>query len=312
MPLNEAHFGGLFYVMKYNKPPLSINNQVVKLISKGLTINNTAQTKAFLKNVNYYRLSCYFIPFYKKRTSKFRKSSTFKQISELYQFDNELRNVLFKSMQQIEIAIRSRVINKYSNKYGSHWYTNSKLFKEFKSYSIFQSASFKVIDDNRKKEKFINHYMSKYNDPPTPANWMIIELLTFGQLSRLYKSLINNKIKKDIAKDFGITELVMESWLHTLNYTRNICAHHIRLWNRDFRISPKNPRRVRFQFLNNTQGFRHDKTYFCATVIIYLLKRINRSSKEADDLIQLFDKCSPGMRADMGFPTNYKTEPLWN
>ncbi|WP_438590204.1 Abi family protein [Duncaniella muris] len=26
------------------------------------------------------------------------------------------------------------------------------------------------------------------------------------------------------------------SWLHTINYVRNICAHHARLWNRDFNI----------------------------------------------------------------------------
>lgn len=312
MPLFDAHFGGLFFAMKYRKEPLSINNQVVKLKSKGLNFPNTAFARRFLQNINYYRLSCYFIPFYKKRTKKFLNKTTFEQIASLYNLDSELRSLLFNSIQQIEIAIRSRIINKYSNQYGAHWYLNSKLFKDFNDYSSFQVKTLKVISDNQKKEKFINHYMTKYDDPPTPANWMIIELLTLGQLSQLYKSLRNDGTKKDIAKDFGITELVLESWLHNINYIRNICAHHIRLWNRDIRISPKNPKRVEFQFLNNTHGFRHDKIYFSISIMIYLLKRIALGDSEINSIIKYIDSCSFQERKSMGFPDNYKTEPLWN
>jgi len=303
---------GFFFAMKYQKPPLSINSQVVKLQAKGLIFSSTALAKKFLKNVNYYRLSCYFIPFYKKKSKKFLKNTSFDQIKNLYILDNKLRGILFNSIQQIEVAIRSRVINKYSNKYGAHWYLNSKLFKEFKDYSSFQGKAFKVVSDNQKKEKFINHYMSKYDDPPTPANWMIIELLTIGQLSQLYKSLRDDKTKKDIAKDFGVTELVLESWLHNVNYIRNICAHHIRLWNRDLRISPKNPRRISFQFLNSTHGFRHDKIYFSISIMIYLLRRISSGNDETSSIITFADSLTVEERESMGFPDNYKNEPLWN
>ena len=54
MPLFDAHFGGLFFAMKYRKEPLSINNQVVKLKSKGLNFPNTAFARRFLQNINYY------------------------------------------------------------------------------------------------------------------------------------------------------------------------------------------------------------------------------------------------------------------
>ncbi len=312
MPLFDAHFGELFFAMKYKKPPLSISNQIVKLQAKGLIISYTALAKKFLKNVNYYRLSCYFIPFYKKSSKKFLKNTNFDQIRNLYDLDNNLRSLLFNSIQQIEIAIKSRVINNYSNSYGTHWYLNSKLFKEFKDYSSFQGKAFKVISDNQKKEKFIKHYMAKYNEPPTPANWMIIELLTLGQLSQLYKSLRDDKIKKDIAMDFGITELVLESWLHNINYIRNICAHHIRLWNRNLRISAKNPRRVSFQFLDKTDGFRHDKIYFSISIMLYLLKRIGLNNGETNSIIAFADGLSIEERRNMGFPDTYKAEPLWN
>lgn len=298
--------------MKYNKPPLSINNQIVKLKSKGLNFLKLSSAKKFLTNINYYRLSSYFFPFYKKRSRKFKKSTTFSQISELYEFDNKLRSIIFESIQKIEISIRSRLINNYSIKYGSHWYTKLKLFKEYKDFTSFQSKALKAIDENGKKEKFITHYTSKYDEPSMPANWMIIELMTFGQLSQLYKSLRNDKTKKNIAKDFGVTELVLESWLHNINYTRNICAHHIRLWNRNLRITPKNPRRVNYQFLNNKTGFSHDKLYFTLSILIYLLKRIEVAGIQANMINEFIANCPESYRQNMGFPDNYKDEPLWN
>ncbi len=298
--------------MKYQKPPLSINNQIVRLKSKGLTIHELAKAKSTLRTVNYYRLSSYFIPFYKIRTSKFRKNTTFQQISELYDFDNQLRWILFGAIQKIEIGIRAQLINEYSNSYGSHWFSQVNLFKDFNDFSSFQSKAYKIIADNRNKEKFISHYMAKYNDPPIPANWMIVELLTFGQMSRLYKSLRDDRTKKDIATKFGVTEKVLESWLHNLNYIRNITAHHIRLWNRDLRITPMNPRRIRYQFLNSRGASSHQKLYFTLSVIIYLLKRFDPNCNIARQILDLFGNTTSTITNQMGFPQNYKIEPLWN
>ncbi len=37
----------------------------------------------------------------------------------------------------------------------------------------------------------------------------------------------------NISKDcFGIDEKILSSWIYTLVYIRNLCAHHSRIWNR--------------------------------------------------------------------------------
>jgi abortive infection bacteriophage resistance protein len=49
--------------------------------------------------------------------------------------------------------------------------------------------------------------------------------------------------KERVAARFGVPQWdVMESWLRTLNYVRNVVAHHSRLWNRNVIDQPKLPR----------------------------------------------------------------------
>ncbi|VEI48268.1 abortive infection bacteriophage resistance protein [Actinobacillus equuli] len=85
---------------------------------------------------------------------------------------------------------------------------------------------------------------------------MMIEMLTWGELSHLYAGL-SEKHQKPIAKNLGVQAPILESWLKVLNDVRNICAHHSRLWNREFGRIIKT-QRVKYQMalsaisLNNT------------------------------------------------------------
>lgn len=58
--------------------------------------------------------------------------------------------------------------------------------------------------------------------------WMACELMTFGGTLTLFRHA-DVDFKRHIAHDFGVADKVLESWLVTLNFIRNICAHHGRL-----------------------------------------------------------------------------------
>ncbi len=88
-------------------------------------------------------------------------------------------------------------------------------------------------------EIFIKHYKNKYSYPENPPSWMCVEIMYFSQISKIFQNLKSREDRNDIAQDYGLPESIFESWLHTINYVRNICAHHSRLWNRDFQIVPK-------------------------------------------------------------------------
>ncbi len=68
---------------------------------------------------------------------------------------------------------------------------------------------------------------------------MIIECLSFGRCTSLFRNLSKLADKKLICEIFDYHPRVIESCLESLRYTRNLCAHHARLWNRWFVFSPK-------------------------------------------------------------------------
>ena len=93
------------------------------------------------------------------------------------------------------------------------------------------------------------------NEPQSasmPPSWMMFEFSSFGILSSLYSNLLPGKGRRDIANYFGLSDSVLESWLHSIVYLRNICAHHSRLWNKEMRIQPIIPRNPRNQFIIQT------------------------------------------------------------
>ena len=116
--------------MKYNKPPLTIKDQINLLKSRGLSISDESAAEAFLSRVSYYRFSAYLLPFQLKDGSHtFKPNSTFEKAYKTYLFDRELRHIVFNAIEKIEIALRARLINIFSLVFGGFWYSDSSLFE---------------------------------------------------------------------------------------------------------------------------------------------------------------------------------------
>src|SRR5258708_18778306 len=104
-------------------------------------------------------------------------------------------------------------------KNGSHWYTDHKHFQKRDLYDqIIEEIRHYCRDSH---EKFIKSYKYNYDDPDLPPIWMVMETLTFGQISRLYDNLIDSDEKKEIAWVYGVVPNLFESWLRSINFVRN-------------------------------------------------------------------------------------------
>ncbi len=278
-----------------------------------------------MQQISYYRFSAYFLP-YQQVKNTFNAGVDIDQIIDNYKFDRELRLLVFDCIERIEIAIRSQMIHVLAHNYkSSHWqdmqhvfcnpYTNKNNGNQVDPFSDIQ----KIIRQNcstKNPEVFIKHYIATYDTPQNPPSWMCLELLTIGELSRLYCGLNKSKDKQEIADFFGLHHTVFASWLHTLTYVRNICAHHGRLWNREFAIKPEillKPKRqwVKSEYNNNQRTF-----YFICT-LKYLLIAANPNNHLKSKLDTLFLKYSNIPIRFMGIPSangvlfNWKDEPLW-
>ncbi|MHC1728647.1 MAG: Abi family protein [Syntrophobacteraceae bacterium] len=289
------------------KPALDVDAQIKLLNERGLLVTDHAKARHYLRFVGYYRLSGYFRAFYVKSSNSnghtFKPGTTFRDVLNVYIFDRELRLLVMDAIERIEVAFRACLSNTLCIRHGAHWFLEKVHFTD----EIMHS---KLIEDfkreiNRSKEVFIKHYQEAYCHPELPPGWMVVEVIPLGTLSFLFKNLASGQIRKEICRPFQIDHKVIESWLHTLSYLRNICAHHSRLWNRRFSIKPAVLRPLK-------QQMRKNDTFYAQAVILYFLMRIIADgSKWQVRLAALLEKHNYINPPAMGFPDSWKDDPFW-
>ncbi len=302
----------------YTKKALSYAGQLQQLKNRGLIIANEPKALHLLEVISYYRLSGYWYPMLAdKQIHQFKPNSNFETAFNIYKFDRELRLLIMRELEKIEVAVRAKMIYVLSHSRGAFWYLDSANFSNPVKHA--DTLSKVGAEYSRSDEEFIQAFKNKYTDS-MPPSWMMFEVSSFGILSSLYSNLVSGKDKRDIAGYFGLTDSVLSSWLHSIVYLRNICAHHSRLWNREMRIQPIVPRSPRNPYINQTAYISpetglsrslNNKTYFILSMIIYLMNTINPRHQVQSKFNALLAKYPNIDTKAMGFPYNWETETLW-
>ncbi|MHC1704885.1 MAG: Abi family protein [Tenuifilaceae bacterium] len=302
----------------YSKPALSHADQLQQLQTRGLIIDDVAKALHLLEVISYYRLSGYWYPMLlDKQNHKFKPDSSFEAVFNIYKFDRELRLLILLELEKIEVAVRSRMIYILSHSRGVFWYLDTANF----SNSFKHADTLSKIDTeySRSDEEFIKAFKAKYTDP-LPPSWMMLEVSSFGVLSSLYSCLKPGRDKRAIAKSFGLNDNTLASWLHSIVYLRNICAHHSRLWNREMRIQPEIPLNPHNSFLTKTKYLHpetgillrlNNKTFFMLSMIVYLMNSINPKHKIQEKFKALLTKYPNIDTRAMGFPKDWEKESIW-
>jgi len=307
-------------LIPYNKPPKIHDDHIKELNSRGLIIKDEKKANHLLEKISYYRLSGYWYPMLKEPKSDhiFKPKSTLNNAFQLYCFDRELRKLISNEVEKIEIAIRAKMINVLSLKHGAFWYCDNTLSKK-------QSKNVKSIERfideyERTDEIFIREFKAKYSNPLPPC-WMMFEISSFGSLSMLYDNLKAPSEKRIISNSFGLDEKTFASWLHSLVYVRNVCAHHSRLWNRYMTIAPKLPISPANDWINitilppiNAGGLPqsvNNRLYIFLCMILYLINSVNKRNRFKLKLFYLLRSYKNVDVRAMGFPDGWENEPLW-
>ena len=329
LPVGSGRLGWTFYLLTipltmplipYTKPALTYNDQLQQLKLRGLTVASDPKALHLLETISYYRFSAYWYPLLAEPKSAhvFKAGARFDDAFRLYCFDRHLRKLVVAELEKIEVAIRSKLIYTLSHRYGAFWYNVPAIFNN----PVRHAATMAKLNDEylRSDEKFIQEFRKKYSDP-LPPSWMLLEITSFGTLSQIYSNLQGARDKRNIAHYFSLDDATFRSWLHTIVYIRNVCAHHARLWNRVFRIAPIMPASPSKPWItittlpNPTAGLApvtlHDKTYFLLCMIAYLLVTVDPANTFKDKLTQLLANFPSVDIAAMGFPGGWDHEPLW-
>ena len=228
--------------IKYNKPALNVSKQIELLKSRRLIINDEIFATNILSNITYYRLSGYMKYF--QDGDIFKPNTTFEDIVYLYNFDKELKSLIFENIRLIEISIRTKICLHMCTNYGSHWFYDKNCYKSEQDYH----KTLEILENEKglKKDTFIKYYSEKYSEPELPPFWMLSEVLSMGDLSKILNG-INFRDVKAIARNISskyYVAPVITNWIHVLVTVRNICAHHSRLWNRELKIKFAEPQKI--------------------------------------------------------------------
>ena len=148
------------------------------------------------------------------------------------------------------------------------------------------------------KAPFVKNFRENYEGGNLPI-YALVEVFSFGTLSKFFKNM-HNKDKKAIANTFGVAYTYIESWLESISYVRNICAHYGRLYNAKLSKTPmlyKEYTRV---------GIRNNRIYGVLLCMKYLLKNDSHWNLFVDNIEMLFDKYESVKIDTMGFPKEWK------
>lgn len=222
---------------------LDLEDQVKLLKQRGMLIDDDQKAISYLERIGYYRLSGYSYPFREfsadsGRLDTFVEGTRLSDVIDLFVFDKKLRLLALDALERIELAVRVDIAYLLGQR-DPLCHLNANHFmgiKDKKGKSIYMKWQATLQDKVRRarNEPYIAHHMKHY-DGQLPI-WVAIEVWDFGMLSTLY-SLLKVSDQKIIAKKYHADEItgkhqtLFVQWLRSLNFIRNVSAHHARLWN---------------------------------------------------------------------------------
>ena len=325
----------------YLKPHLTHLDQLALLKQRGLVVSDDEEALKLLRNLGYYRLSSYLFPFRetvvltdingKSRyvvADDFRAGTNFESIQKLYKFDDELRMLSLEALNQLEICIRaqtayflgmidpfahlnpSNLIESEANRPVSRQGSTANTMHEMwiENYQLLQKTAVK-------NEEHVKDHLAEYGEP-LPI-FIAIEFFDFGQTSTLFR-MLQHSTKNSVANIYGIKNgSLLVSWCTSMNYYRNLCAHHGRLWNRTYTLKPTLPRPGetgnQIEHLANFPAAA--RIYPILTILSYLMSHVCPElnwGQRVGTLVSQFPT-ETGFTAElsMGFPANWQNLTIW-
>lgn len=305
--------------MRYNKPATNIDAQIELLKSRGMICDDEDLVRRWLVTVGYYRLSAYWLPYEltpppnQTRSKRFAPETAFESIVGVYTFDRQLRLLVTEAIERVEIALRSSWTHRMSLDGGPHVHLDNTAFDSGWTHAKRISAMADRVGQSR--EVFINHYREKYTAPYMPPLWAVTELMTLGELSRWVSATANRRIGSSVAKDLGLpTRETLEGVIQAIAYVRNMCAHHARLWNRRFVKRMPNIKRFRDDLAIDLVGEQAQPQNYIYNVLVVLARLLVHQSPDTsfpNRVGILVLSRNEDELTSMGFPSDWKSRPIW-
>lgn len=329
----------------YAKPYLTYELQLDHLVERGLACADRRAALGLLRAVGYYRFSAYVYPFREflpddhprdssvhYRSERIRTDVGIDDVAALWRFDRKLRLSCLDAIETVEIGVRTAVahvlgrrdpfghlhvasLDEVACRAPSRRTDNTGRPRHADTFDEWRSK-YEALQGGAKNEDYVVHNLAKYGDP-LPI-WIAIEFLDLGALTKLF-SLLDRRDQNEVADSVGVHGgRLLAAWLRDINYLRNLCAHHSRLWNRTVTYASRKfqPNQVGEPLRHAADHEPRTKIYVYIAVLGYLASKIDPNQRWAESSLRTQVRKFPTGRGlspeqDMGFPVDWADLPLW-
>lgn len=297
----------------------TLDEQISIFKGKGLIIDDIEYAENILLRENYFFISGYRHLFLKsERDRTFLLNTNFKELYSMFNYDRQIRNIIFKNLLIIENNMKSIFSYQLSKKYGYRE-------KDYLRPSNFtrEPAKARQVNDLIKKMKrqirvngsqhsATKHYISNYGYIPL---WIVVKVLSFGIISELF-TIMKKADQEEIAAIYNVNIDELMVFLPILSNFRNLCAHEDILYNHRTQRSISNNKyhyALNIPLMDGEYIYGKNDLFAVILILKYLLRDeefrllVREISYESDILSGKLKTIPISKVLDkLGFPINYK------
>ena len=297
----------------------TIDEQIDILLSKGLIIDDIDYVKDTLLRENYFFLMGYRHLFIRSESDRrFIPNTNFEELYAMFNFDRQIRNIIFKNILIVENNAKSIFSSILSKKYG----IKEKNYLNPKNFNQAPEKRRQVNDLIKKMQRQIRvnggqhsatmHYINNYDYVPL---WIVVKVLSFGIVSELF-TILKPEDQQEIASIYKISPENLAQYFQIMANFRNLCAHEDILYDhRSQRIidNTKYHSYLNIPRMNGEYIYGKDDLFALIIILKQILREdnfrllIREISYEIDVLEGKLKVISIDKVLDaIGFPKNYK------
>lgn len=297
----------------------NLDEQIELLKGKNLVIDDIYYAKEILLRENYFFLSGYRHLFLKDDGSrKFIPNTNFRELYSVFNFDRQLRNILFKNILIVENNLKSILSYVMSKNHGfkEQNYLNSSNFindqSKARQINDLLRKMKRQISVNSKQHTATKHYLTSYGYIPL---WVVVKVLSFGILGELF-SVLKKEDKEEISEIYKVDVDSLITYFPILANYRNLCAHEDICYNNR---TSKKIEKTKYHDLLNIPMEEDEYIYGINDLfaVVIIMKRVLKE----DDFILMMNEISyeldvlegrletieiDKILVSMGFPINFK------
>lgn len=257
-------------------PFLTFEEQLDLFESRGMKIKDKTRSLEKISNINYYKLKEFADSYKKIENGEIRyENISFEGILTRFYTDKNLRIYLLDAIEKVEISFKTRLSYTLGKHHGDVGYLKFNNWCNKKEYCIHY-----IRDQEKEFANKINQYIYKRATPSISdflkknskeklPIWMVVEVLTFGDLVKIYE-LMSNKLRKEIANVYDMEAETLEKYMKNLNLIRNLSAHNNKVI--DFKLRTLPPLSEEWK---NILVKPHDGIATTLVILNTIIKKIN-------------------------------------